>query len=630
MKNQIVYFSFSTLVLFSSSSCAENKTTVPDVVEKKVETALPFSSVSLSDMTDFTTVSNNWTIAGGAYADRSQNHILQTNAGSGVLINIPSEGAKENLFTTFEHGDIELELDVMIPKGSNSGIYFQSRYEIQLLDSWGVVKAGHGDMGGVYQRWDASKEKGLEGYEGHSPKINAAKTPGLWQHMKVIFHAPQFDDSGNKIKNAWFEEVWLNGVLVQENVMMTGPTRGGLEDEKPLAPLMLQGDHGPVAFKNIQYKLYSNKSIGFKDLQLTTYENVDKQFPNLDSLEILNETAVESINLRTLANNNTQKIFKYAGEMVIPNTGEYLFDIKVNGGAAMLISSDTLISMNGDYNVDSLGLGKIYLEKGDVPFTLIYNKHTPWRRNFDIYAEGPGIQKYSLQKVVKKEGNQEIKQDYSIKVDSEPITQRSFWMHEGEKRTHCISVGMPQRIHYTYDLNTGSLLQVWSGDFMDATKMWQGRGEKQLGEPIGFIVSLHGDPEFALLENKDSQWPDHLIENREFRQQGYEFDAQGIPIFLYQINGSNVTNKMVPSNTERSLTRIVTIDGSSGLWYKVADGEHIQKLPDGTFIVNDESYYVEFDKNSNLKPMIRNNGGRDELLVQVPAGTQNINYNIIW
>ena len=629
MKDSLFYLTLLSIIFLVS--CSERKAESPIKANVEVITSLPFMDIDLKEMKAFKTGADNWNIVGGVYADRNQDKVLHIEEGTGVLVNIPEEGKKENLYTLFEHGDMELELDVMMPKGSNSGLYFQSRYEVQLFDSWGVKEPQHADMGGIYQRWNEAKAEGEEGFEGFAPRTNAAKSPGLWQHLKVIFHAPKFDASGNKVKNAWFEEVWLNGALIHQDIDLSGPTRSGAgSDEIPKAPLMIQGDHGPVALKNFQYKLYTDQAIGFKNLKLTTYENAAKQFPNLDSLNVLNETEVKALELTTIANNNSQKIFKYTGEMAIPDSGNYLFDLKVDGGAALLINKDTLVSMNGNYNKDSLGLGKISLEKGDVPFTLIYNKHTPWRRYFNVYVEGPKIQKYSLQKVVQPERIQETKQDFSIKVENEPVVQRSFWMHEGEKRTHCISVGMPQGTHYTYDLETGSLLQVWGGDFMDATKMWLSRGEKQLGEPMGFIVSLHGDPEFAFLENEDADWPHNSIENPQFRQKGYEFDSNGIPTFLAQINGSNVTNTLIPSDDERALKRIITVDATTDLWYKIADGERIEELPDGTFIVNNESYYIDFDGNSNLKPIVRNSSGKDELLVKIKTGKQKFNYNIIW
>jgi hypothetical protein len=103
------------------------------------------------------------------------------------------------LFTKTVYGDADLELDYMMAKGSNSGIYLQGRYEIQLLDSWGTVNPKSGDNGGIYERWDDSKPEGQQGYDGHAPRQNASRAPGLWQHIKISFQAPRFDGKGQKI-----------------------------------------------------------------------------------------------------------------------------------------------------------------------------------------------------------------------------------------------------------------------------------------------------------------------------------------------------------------------------------------------------------------------------------------------
>jgi hypothetical protein len=76
--------------------------------------------------------------------------------------------------------------------------------------------------------------------------------PGQWQSFDVTFRAPRFDASGNKVANALFEKVIHNGVVVHENAEVTGSTRAAAyKDEKSTGPLMLQGDHGPVAYRNI-------------------------------------------------------------------------------------------------------------------------------------------------------------------------------------------------------------------------------------------------------------------------------------------------------------------------------------------------------------------------------------------
>ncbi len=169
-----------------------------------------------------------------------------------VILNGPN-GRTRNLISKAEFGDVKAHIEFMIPNGSNSGVYFMGRYEIQIYDSYGVEKAAYPgiECGGIYQRWDNNRDP--RGFEGHSPRVNAAKPGGQWQSFDVIFRAPRFDSSGNKLTNARFERVRHNGVVVHEDIELTGPTRAAaFNDEKPKGPLMLQGDHGPVAYRNIR------------------------------------------------------------------------------------------------------------------------------------------------------------------------------------------------------------------------------------------------------------------------------------------------------------------------------------------------------------------------------------------
>ena len=233
--------------------------------------ALPPQSVALTSLNAFRPTSANWRIVGAATADRILPLAMAEEPGTGVLVNTPAPGARGNLFTTMEHGDLDLSLDVMMPKESNSGVYLMGRYEVQLLDSWGVRAPTFADLGGIYQRWDDARGAGREGFEGTPPRQNASRAPGLWQHLEISFRAPTF--AGNrKITNARFVVVKLNGVVVQENVDVTGPTRAAaFRDEVPNGPLMIQGDHGPVALRNIQYKRYTD-SVQLAALRYRAFE----------------------------------------------------------------------------------------------------------------------------------------------------------------------------------------------------------------------------------------------------------------------------------------------------------------------------------------------------------------------
>lgn len=150
------------------------------------------------------------------------------------------KGGGTDISTDAAFGDVHLELEFMIPKGSNSGVYLMGEYEVQIIDSFGKAddQLKPGDMGGLYTT--------------AAPKKNACKKPGEWQTFVIDFQAPKFH-ADKKVVNAKFVKVTLNGVVIHEDVEMKQQTPGGLTGkEHPTGPLMLQGNHGPVAFRNIK------------------------------------------------------------------------------------------------------------------------------------------------------------------------------------------------------------------------------------------------------------------------------------------------------------------------------------------------------------------------------------------
>ena len=83
---------------------------------------------------------------------------------------------------------------------------------------------------------------------------------------------------------------------------------------------------------------------------------------------------------------------------------------------------------------------------------------------------------------------------------------RGFVNYGDEKRTHAISVGDPQGVHYSYDLTRGSLLKVWKGGFADVTEMWEGRGIDQLLMPQEMSVELNDHIIASPLTNEASPY----------------------------------------------------------------------------------------------------------------------------
>ncbi len=171
-------------------------------------------------------------------------------APGGVIVN-GLETRTMNLVTGRTFRDFELYLEFMLAKGSNSGVYHHGLYELQIFDSYRTTRPlTYTEGGGIYERWENGK-----GFGGFTPRSDASRPPGHWQYYHTWFRAPRFNAAGVKTASAKFERVVYNGVTIHENVICDGPTRSAMKiPEAPANPLMLQGDHGPVAFRNIYFR----------------------------------------------------------------------------------------------------------------------------------------------------------------------------------------------------------------------------------------------------------------------------------------------------------------------------------------------------------------------------------------
>ncbi|MEN8772651.1 MAG: DUF1080 domain-containing protein [Akkermansiaceae bacterium] len=168
-----------------------------------------------------------------------------------VFTNATSPKKAGYLQTIAKFGDCTVETEFLIPQGSNSGIYLQGRYEIQILDSHGKEKPTDGDMGAVYHRWD--NKRNPKGFEGHPPLVNASKPAGEWQKMVIKFRAPRLDKDGQVLEHARFISVHLNDKLVQKNIKTKGPTRSAQRSGWAVKDhIFIQGDHGPIAFRKFE------------------------------------------------------------------------------------------------------------------------------------------------------------------------------------------------------------------------------------------------------------------------------------------------------------------------------------------------------------------------------------------
>ena len=446
-------------------------------------------NIPLTDLSAFKEPGNSWSLVGDVAVDLNEANAIKGTKGTGILLNISApKKAGFDLTTIKEYGDMILELDYLTAKGTNSGIYLQNNYEIQLEDSWTVRNPLSSNNGGLYERWDNDKPEGEKGYGGIAPRQNASKAPGLWQHIKIAFQAPKFDGSGKKIANARLLSVELNGVTIHENVELWGATRGGYGTEKAMAPIRLQGDHGSIAFRNISITdLPASSAQGFR-----------------------------------------------------------------RGGGG-----------------------------GDP-----------------IYVEAP------------------VNTMLRSFIDVVP----------GVRSVHAISVGGPQQTAFSYDLDNGTVLHGWHGGFLDATPMWDGRGNGT-SRPMGSVTRFTKKPVLAIakLANAEAAWVTDTT-GTGFRTKGYTLDNQDRPEFKYMIYGNKVTDAVKVLENGQGLSREVSLEQpAKDLYLLLAEVSDVNEVSKGLYLVDDKAYYLQFPNGE--KPIVRDVNGKKQLIIAIGS---KLNYSILF
>ena len=589
------------------------------------------TTLPLNDFSAFRQpVSANWKIVADATADLAKNNAFTTKPGTGVLVCQPVANAQgqQNLMTTLEHGDADLELDFMMAKRANSGIYLQGRYEVQLFDSWGVTSPKTTDVGAIYERWNESKPEGMKGYEGHPARQNAGKAPGLWQHLKISFQAPRFDANGKKTEDARFIRVELNGVVLHEDVVVTGPTRGSLaDDEKARGPLLIQGDHGAVAFRNIQYTLFDGAKPRLTDLSYSVYKGQYKNEPSFGGMapESKGTTPVLTAGVNRLPNDF---VVRYTGKLHIEQAGEYTFAMNTVGGSGQLMINGQSLNKWSDNS----SRGKITLPAGDLPFEATYSKYVEYNKaNLQLMGSGPGIRQFMLTPA---NDDEEIADPILVTAETNTVL-RSFMDLPTAKNdrgrqyrvTHGISVGSPEQVHYTYDADNGTVVQVWRGMFLNATPMWENRGDGS-SRPMGAVQYLGQKPQLMLarLTSAQAPWPTDTV-NSGFRPKGYALDAGDRPTFRYLLGGASVEDQIRVLPEGHGLRRELTVaQPGTGLYARLADGQTIEAMPNNTYLVDGKAYYIQLD-NAPGAQIRSGSNGRQELIVPV-AGK--LTYSILF
>ena len=569
----------------------------------------------------------NWQIANDVTADITKHDIISKSDGKGVLVNIPTDKNKANLQSIAEFGDVDVSFDFMMAAHSNSGFYLMGRYEVQLLDSWGVKNPGTGDCGGIYKRRRFEDGKEIL-WEGHAPRLNACLAPGLWQHIDISFQAPRFDLAGKKTQNAKILLIKLNGYLIQENVELTGPTGGPISnDEAVTGPFMIQGDHGPIAFKNFVISNLSGKPAELSNVSYKVFYGKFKEPKDFLSKKPDATGSLEKLTWDvSKEENNFAQIFN--GTLKIPVAGKHDFTFQIGGKYYVSVGGKELLPDAWTFSRDQR-TASMDLPAGNVPFEITVYKTDGWMSPIlGMNIQGPNFRSYpynSLGSMLATAPNDPIFLDAK-----EPTILRSFSdvMKDGKKQkriTHAVNVGNQDKLHYTYDLSNGAIAQIWKGDFLDTSPMWDNRGDGS-SRPRGAVLALT-DAQIFVSNDSKGTFSEAPMENSNYRALGYDLNTDNLPTFRYKIYGSDVEDQ-IRITDGKYLTRTLNVknaDVTKPMMCRLAVGSSITKLTDDTYEVDGKSYYIKVP--AGTVATIEKSGENTMLLVPVK---DKVEYSVLW
>jgi hypothetical protein len=409
---------------------------------------------------------------------------------------------------------------------------------------------------------------------------------------------------------------------------VSGPTRGSLtKEDVAFGPLRIQGDHGSLAIKNIVINNFDKQPGTLSDLTYKTYygtfaanEDFSKQKPA--------ETGKKDAITWEILKENNNFAYLYNGKYTAVTDGEYTFRMQAAGTATLKVDGKAIIPKEAR-NINGSRQGKVNLTAGAHTIELFNSKTEAYMRpGLALWVSGPGFREMSLNTASSVTMGGGV--DPILVTAPTPTVLRSFMDFKktpdakNVRIVHAVSVGNPSNLHYTYDLDKGALLQVWRGEFLDATPMWHDRGDGS-SRPRGSVTLLSNDL-FLGKVNGQSAWQTDTT-GSGYLPKGYSLDEADVPTFHYIAFGSPVTDHLSVVDNKYLEREVKVAKPAENLMARIAEGSGIEKVGDGLYAVNNKAYFIQITDKA-MMPQLRTVAGRQELLLPVTNGT--VKYAILF
>ena len=467
-------------------------------------TVLPFTSVFAEDQSDIGDLfkpNTHWQYVDSVVLakDAKKLSIVDGKSASVLLKNTTEE---DDLISSTFFADSQLSFEFMLAKDARAQVYLQGRYAINLAGISNSKALTPLSAGGLDVR-------GANG-GGIAPLLDAAKPAGEWQRLDVKFRAPRFDDARNKVEDALFIEIKLNGLVVQQNTLANGvgqTSKYGWEDQ--YGPLVIRNLDGAVALKNLD--------IRHADFEAVKVPASSGQKTNVDGLTDLvamgNEAfhslgcaschAIKENDPSVKSGPNLFGLFKRVprDREVVEGKDNRRFTIKANRN--YLLKSIREPAAQRAVAETGASVGEAYL-----PIMPPYSDQSVSDKQVDainayLATLNPLQDQGPITLLVTKEGPAKydpLKDDLQLLVDDQTRIQRGPMEGVSGRAIH---VGQTNGINYTFDPRLLAIAKIWQGGFLDVSGELKNRGGRGLKTGYESQVLEMGQAGFLLAPMND-------------------------------------------------------------------------------------------------------------------------------
>lgn len=475
---------------------------------------------------------------------------------------------------------------------------------------------------------------------GLEPETPVNLSPGIWHDLELQFKAK------TPSSPALLVALYLNGspVFYQEQLPGNNAEPG---------PLKLIVDEGIIELADMSYSTVAGRTSTINDdglvelnAPLLRYEYFhlpegSRDFAGWDTESPVKTGFINRVDLYGINERGTNYAVRFTGTVNVPEAGQYYFFTWGSGKTDFLIDGKPVAGHAGAPN-DWQQADSLQLSAGNHEIDLRIVQHHGWNVNRISYRKAGTDEPLRFLNAMEERvaiATPATPTPRELKPEDEPYLLRSFLyfpapkLYEAaEKRTHVVSVGEGDGPHYSVDLRTGALLQVWRGKFADVHEMWDGRGEPQVMRPLGPAIQFDGAP--LVGPSAKDRWPtageavtDDI--NEGFRHVAYELDDDGRPAFIYNVDGHSITDQIIPDGT--GIMREITHNtGGNAVYYvQLAAARSITETAPGEFVLRGPGLKLRIDGYDGYGLTIQRSGGLERLIAEM-AGKGFIRYRMDW